>query len=513
MSQSHLIFSNAIIIWAMQGLMLVPQLIMVPFLIRTIGEGGYGVYALVWSLMMSIDQLEKSLQSGVVKYSAGFLAQGRVDELNRVISSSFVYSILLALLACSGVVIFAVSYNDPSGQINSGLFIVGIMILFVVPLTPYLAVIQSKQRYYVGAIAGTISKYATFALVVIWFTWLTPSVKALIVIMALSMFISRIAQVPIAYRIVPGLRNRFGLFSKKAFGSIVTFGFSIVLASLCLALNSTGVRWLMDMLVSTSFVAHLAIMLMPSLLLGQIIGPITVTVMPATSAYEATGDQYMLQELLIRGMRYITILALGGVLAACLLMRNVLTAWVGTEYSFLTPYALLLFGSGAFMLSTSLAHHMLKGLGKLRIVVLIYFFGLVIVPIGAIFAVFQMLQNPYLAVTVGLCAGNLVCGCLNIVFCMKVVNAGLWKLLMRAYVQPLSVAVVAGLVGFSFVHFSGIADLVTRSCAAVSVILLFLSGCLIFIATPAERHQAFTFIKLCTTNISALWKIKSARIQ
>jgi hypothetical protein len=54
MRQSHLIFSNAIIIWVARVLLLVPQLIMVPFLIHRIGDVGYGVYALTWSLMISI---------------------------------------------------------------------------------------------------------------------------------------------------------------------------------------------------------------------------------------------------------------------------------------------------------------------------------------------------------------------------------------------------------------------------------------------------------------------------
>ena len=76
--------------WATQVLQLVPQLIIVPYLIGTIGDAGYGVYALVWSLMMSIEQLQSSLQQGVVKYSAGYLAQGRVDDVNRIVSSSFV---------------------------------------------------------------------------------------------------------------------------------------------------------------------------------------------------------------------------------------------------------------------------------------------------------------------------------------------------------------------------------------------------------------------------------------
>ena len=52
MRQSHLILVNAAVLWASQILLLVPQLILVPCLIGTIGEPGYGVYVLVWSLMI-----------------------------------------------------------------------------------------------------------------------------------------------------------------------------------------------------------------------------------------------------------------------------------------------------------------------------------------------------------------------------------------------------------------------------------------------------------------------------
>jgi len=115
MRQSHLILSNALVIWASRALQIIPQVILGPFLIRTIGEAGYGVYVLIWSLLMSINDLEQSLQQGVVKYSAAFLAEKRIDEVNRVVSSSFVYSFLLATVASVGISVWAASYAHPTG--------------------------------------------------------------------------------------------------------------------------------------------------------------------------------------------------------------------------------------------------------------------------------------------------------------------------------------------------------------------------------------------------------------
>jgi len=495
MRQFHLIFTNALIMWMSRVLLLVPQLILVPYLIGTIGEGGYGIYAMVWPLMMSIDQMERSLQSGIVKYSAGFLAQGWIDEVNGVVSSTFIYSILLAVLACTGTLAAAAFYNDPSDRIGSALVVVGFLVLVIVPLTPYIAVIQSRQRYYVNAIAETASKYISLIAVVVWFAVVRPSVEALIVIMSGTLFLSRLVQVPIAYRLVPGLQNRPRLFNRRHFRLIAPFGAATVLISLCLSLNSTGIRWLMDALVSTRFVAHLAIMLMPGLLLSQIVGPMTITAMPAASAYEATGNLRMLQELLVRGMRYTMILVLAGLLVAGPLMKTILHMWVGPDYGFLAPYALALFASGAFMQSTSIAHHILKGLGKLRIVVSIYFVGLAVVPVGLILGLIKVLPDSYLVVTMGLAAGHLVCGCFNIFFCGRAVHAGLMKLFVRAYLQPLIVAATVWLLV--------IVVLATGECEGplggvfivVLALLLFAIGCYASIATPAERQQLTSFIQ------------------
>ncbi|MBE3143119.1 MAG: hypothetical protein IMZ61_04245 [Planctomycetes bacterium] len=458
---------------------------------------------------MSVEQLQLSLQQGVVKYSAGFLAQGRMDEVNKVVSSSFVYSILLAVVSCAGMLVAAAFYNDPSSQTGSALVVVGVMLLFIVPLTPYIAVIQSRQRYYVGAIAETISKYVSLLAVVAWFGMVGPSVEALIIVMAGMLFLSRLAQVPIAYRLVPGLQNRPSLFNGVHFRLIAAFGAVTVLVSLCLAANSTGVRWLMDSLASTRFVAHLAIMLMPGMLLSQLIGAISITVMPATSAYEATGNQQMLQELLIRGMRYTMILALAGLLTAALLMRNVLSVWVGPDYMFLAPFALALFAGEAFFQSTGIAHHMLKGLGKLKAVVFIYSLGLVIVPIGLILVVFKTWHNPYIAVTSGLAAGQLVCGCLNIGFCAKSVHTGLREVFVRVYAQPLLVTAVVCLVALGIVTTGGINGLVGRTCVSVLSVLLFFGGCYFFIATAAERQQVKGLAQAISKKITAVRSICS----
>lgn len=489
MRQSHLILSNAVIMWTTQVLNLIPQFIFVPFLISTIGETGYGVYALVWPLVISIDQLMQCLQQGVVKYCAGFQVKGRIDQINHVVSSSFVYSVIMAMAASLVVFVIASFYSDSTGQVGKALVIVGMMVLLTVPLTPYVAVIQSRQRYYVDAVAGTMSKFAALFLVVILFRFVTPSVEVVIAVMAGTLFFSRLAQVPLAYRLMPGLRNHIGLFDKKSFRLIASFGAATVILSLCLVLNSTGIRWLMDLLVSTQFVAHLAIMLMPGLLLFQLIGALNVPFMAVTSAIEATGNQSQLRELMMRGMRYTVFLVLASIIPVSLLLRWALTLWVGRQYAFLAPYSMIWFGSVAFLLSTSAIHQVLKGTGRLKAAVIIYLLGLVLVPAGTILSMVLTGGDPYVAVTVGLAAGNLISGGLHIGYSKRFFGLLFRDILTRVYAKNL----VFALVVLAAVHGAvvvGVANSpISRVIASVLGVLIYVWGGYAWVATLEERCQ------------------------
>lgn len=488
MNQSRLIIANALVIWTCRVLLLVPQLLLVPYLIPRIGEAGYGVYALVWSLLTGIDELQTSLQQGVVKYSAAYLAEGRVDAVNRVASSSKLYSVVLAVLASAGMA--AASQHPELGTVGVPLLLVAILVLFLIPLTPYLAIIQSKQRYYVGVVSDTVSKYLGLGMTVAWFTWVGPSVPALIVIMTSTLLLSRLGQVPVAYRLVPGLRVRAALFDRTHFRLLLAFGGMTVVVSLLNVANTTGLRWLMGTLVSAQFVAHLAIMLMPSLLLAQVIQALTVTVMPATSAYEASGNYSKLQALLLRSTRYTAAIAMTAVMLAVVLLKDVLALWLGAEYTFLAPQTLVVFACMALLMSTSSAHHMLKGLGKLRLTVLCSFVGTVGAPLPVLLTTFALTHDPNLAVVTGLSMGSLCQALLHIGFAMRQVRASWRQAIVPALGQPLGAGVVVMLGASAVLAYGNVQSIVLRCVVAAIAVCGYWALLYGLFATASERQQA-----------------------
>jgi len=164
--------------------------------------------------------------------------------------------------------------------------------------------------------------------------------------------------------------------------------------------------------------------------------------------------------------------------------------WVGADYEFLAPYALVLLASTAFMLSTSVAHHMLKGMGKLRTVVFIYLVGLVIVPIGTIVTAFNFIKNPYIAVTCGLSLGQVVCGFLQMAFSVKAVNTGWGQHMKYVYGQPLLFATLVFLTSLLSLSFPAVNGFFVRLAVSIISVIIFIGGFYLLFATILERQRA-----------------------
>jgi O-antigen/teichoic acid export membrane protein len=475
--------------WASRVLLLVPQLILVPYLIGKIGESGYGVYAMIWPLVMAIDQLVQSLQSGVVKYGAAFLSQKRHEDVNKLLSSSFVFCACLGVVACVAILAARAFSSDLPSGMDPALVIMAVLALLVVPVTPYLGIIRSTQRFYINAIADTCARYLALGLIILWFSIGKPTVMALVAIMAITLLLARWIQIPFAYRFVPSLKNRVNQFNIGILKTIAAFGGAVVIISLCLAVNNMGLRWIMGAVVSTAFVAKMVIIIMPAMLLSQIIRAATATIMPAASAYHAVGKKDLLNELLMRGMRYTFILLFVALITASLLMREALDLWVGPDYRFLAPYALAVFAGYAFVMFASVSHNILKGMGKIIVVMLSYLAGFVILPVGITLGLLSASQNPYMALVTGLVVGYLVTGSVQIGCCAKVLDTNVWTLLFHVGVQPLGIALPISAIAVAATYLPGFDGFVQRVCIAVLGVLVFLGGYYALIATPAERRQ------------------------
>ena len=496
----------------MRVLRLFPELLLLPFIIHRLGAESYGIYVLAWSVLPLLVLVQQGIGSAIIKYTAAFFGQGKLEDVNKVLSTSSLLSIIVGI--ASGLCIIVVAncapwYFEKIGQGNTEAIIfvlntVGIMVLLSFPLMPYAGILQSLQRYDLIALVTTAFAYARVGAVVCWFLFVGPSIKAFVIVSAVLQVLSGLCLTIIAYRLVPGLRNRLRLCNWNTVKMMFEFSTVILLCSLCSVINTSGVKWMMGTLVSLEFVGMMAVMLVLASLLGEIVQAMSLSVMPAASKYFARNDHKLLEELFVRGTRYMTLLVIVSMMAILLITKPFFKVWMGAEYQYLSIYVIILCaGTGIFM-SAMCAHRILVGTGMLKASLICSVVGPVFVTMGTIFLILLRSGSAYWAVTLGLTCGYVVTAVMRVAFCAKGMGVSIKKLLWRGYVEPMVTAAPIMIIALAAVHYWRANSLALRAAASAVTILAFAYVFGLIFLTEQERRQAKTIFQLVSLRVRGM---------
>ena len=77
-------------------------MVIVPFTLRTLGKAQYGIWALTKVVTSFAGLSCLGLDQALVKYIAEFSAQSKTDEIRRIVSTAFVFFIVIAFDRLSG---------------------------------------------------------------------------------------------------------------------------------------------------------------------------------------------------------------------------------------------------------------------------------------------------------------------------------------------------------------------------------------------------------------------------
>ncbi len=498
MRQSYRLIWNSVVIWLLRILRLFPELILIPYIIGSLGESLFGIYILGWSLVPVFDLLRMGMSSGLVKYSAEFFEKGEIENINKSLSTSCVLSGGLGLAA--GVILLIV-VNFFSGwlKVVSPQYAhllkltcntVAVMIITTFPIMPYAGIIHALQRYDIYNLIYVSFVYLRVTVIIGWFVLFEPSYEALIYVSVTSYILRNLANVFVAKKLLPGVRCSFRFVERQMLRLLLSFGGIVLLCSLCTIINTTGVKWIVGTLISPAFVGVLAIIQKPPHMIKELIQAMTLSLMPAASRYSVRQDPKLLRELFVKSTRYINLVLLAGMVEIVFVIMPLMHLWLGADYVYLVPFIIVLSGGTCIWMSSSAAVQVLRGLGMLRETLLSYVIGPVLttIPIVVLSIIFG--YKGYWPVVIGYLAGFIVSSVIRFIFCTKRLNIHIGMYIWQTFGQVLVVTLPPAAVFFMLAHYFNIDGFVGRqSLAAVSIGLaavLFL----VFFVTGQEKRLA-----------------------
>jgi O-antigen/teichoic acid export membrane protein len=95
-------FRNVLWSWVGVGITIVSGIFLSPYLIRKLGDEGFGVWVLAFGLIENYWILDLGLRSATVKYSAHYRATAEPEKINEVLNTGIAFFSVLAVVLLAG---------------------------------------------------------------------------------------------------------------------------------------------------------------------------------------------------------------------------------------------------------------------------------------------------------------------------------------------------------------------------------------------------------------------------
>jgi O-antigen/teichoic acid export membrane protein len=309
-----------------------------PFIVRHLGNSGYGVWVLMLSLTGYLGLLDLGVRGAVTKYVAKFHAQKADEDASRVVSAAlgiFIGAGALAVSVSLSLAFFVGHFFHipESYQLAARVVMILTGVNIAISLVSGVGggILAGRQRFdlvNIVEIAGTGLR--TFLIVIA-----LSRGRGLIALASIQLFASLttgLAYFSLSFWLYPQLRIRLANVDRQSFRLIFSFSTYAFLLQAFVYLIFYTDSVVIGAFMPVSFVTFFAIAGSLTNYARALISGISTTISPLASALEASNQDAELQRLFLKGARSATATILPIALSFMLRGRSFIGLWMGPAY-------------------------------------------------------------------------------------------------------------------------------------------------------------------------------------
>ena len=324
--------------WLSLGVQLAASVLLTPFMVKRLGDDGYGIVALISGLVGYSGILFLGLGSAVVKFVAEHHARDNLDELNAVASTILaVYLAIGAFCLALAVVIAAPLpwlFHIPArfaGDARAMVLMMGVGLLAQFPGSVYSGVLMGLERF------DVINAYNLVLLVVRTAAVCTvllarPSVVLVGAVTMCSLLAEQAFAYVYAHRTLPGLRIAPSRFDRERLRALFNFSARSFLFTLSEKLINYSDEFVISQARGPAAVTTYVIPLRLVDYARDALDKATLVLMPGVSAAAARDGAHSLRPLWRFGNKAVMCLVAPVALVFVLWGRHVLTLWLDADH-------------------------------------------------------------------------------------------------------------------------------------------------------------------------------------
>ncbi len=330
--------------WLRLGTGVLVGIFLTPFVLHRLGDEGWGLYVLVFSLTGYFGLFDLGITASVQRYVAWFVARNEDENVNRYVNTAFfiycLVGIVTLVITMIGTVyvdhIFRVApaYHQSAQWL---FLIVGTGVALGFPLGIFGGILEGLQRFPTVDLTGTAGTLVRAALVVVVLTHGLGLLAVSLVTVGVRTLVPCV-YVVLVLRALP-LRFHWKFVDRKSFRLMVNYSLPVFVFSLGSQLFFASDEAITGMFISAASVAYFAVgarIVRYSTSFTDAVGSMFG---PLSSHYDATEDMEGQRKILIDGSRACAFTSFPLIVLFLILGKPIIQVWVGARY--LSSYSIL----------------------------------------------------------------------------------------------------------------------------------------------------------------------------
>ena len=364
--------TNAVANYAGQFTIVAVGILLTPVIIAHLGVDMYGVWALVVSIQGLGGLFDLGLSTSIVKYVAEHHARGEEEQINRVVSSSFMLHLGIGTLAMVATLLGAwlglPLLNLDADELEVArvaLIVAGATLSVGLPLGVTGSLLLGLRHYGISNGVNIVYTLVSAAAILVALN-MGGGPVALVAINGVGLTASHLAKWLFAARLMPSLRvspRLAGIDTLKRIGSYSVWLFLLDTAKR-IFYNADAV--LIAAFLPVGQVTAYNLGFKPASAISYLSGPMVSVFMPAASQMGARSRTGELHRLLVSGTRVALALTLAGALWLFAFGRQILQVWVGPGHENALPVMYLFLGVFLVTATQNPSGAILRGIGQVR---------------------------------------------------------------------------------------------------------------------------------------------------
>ncbi len=320
-----------------RGFSMLIAFFLIPFMIGKLGKERYAIIPLVmYSIIPFLEIFTSGIATSVGRYVILHHARGEINEANQYFNTSFFMLLCTCAVACLPILGLSLYFPEIFGaaqgrETNSQLtmLLAGVAFLITGVSSPFGVGMYYRERFdlrnlfYVG---GLLARAAT---IVILFKWVGANAAYVALGMVAAAAVQGAANLATAYRMLPGLRTSWRLFSREKMKDVFGFSFYLLISRISFLLFVRTDYLLINWLIAKKEVTVYSLGAYWALLLRGLAETVVYALGPRVTTLYATGQLDRIRQIFLRGTRVMCLIFCPVCVFLCVLGAPFMTAWVG----------------------------------------------------------------------------------------------------------------------------------------------------------------------------------------